>query len=418
MQLRSTPERSQVLWGGIIICVFAIIGWLALLRVVFALGGYAPDVEPSGPAFFLVAVLSFIGSFMITYSVKKSDKRRQLRRLTKGAVIIFTVSLIILGASLVGFSMKLPSSIEHLTETAHQENPGANYTMLSNGGIYLIDLTVTNTSGITLTSFPITDTNLENNKTSSVGVSYVGEHTIQAYDLLGAGHYRIAWDGLNVTQIIVYLRTDESTNVSRFNLWIEGLLTLIVGITSLFGFEIEASFQGEKAGIFWWGLILFGLALSWLFAVLWFGIIVLANVPFLSSIYGVGQILPDLAFLYLGFRMMKGGAIKGSQTYAAIGQKTSRLKSYLSQRNYRGLIYLLASALIIALGLGGGSVIGIVVSYVDLIGDVFGWLLLGWDWINPAYSILRYAILVFGLFVEIFIICEFFIIVNGASRTK
>jgi len=432
IQLKSSSKRSQVLWGGIIICVFALIGWFSLFRflnIEFG-GSYASDVEPSGPLFFLVIIFSFIGAYIIISDLRKNSKtHRILSNLAKGAVILFTISLIILGSSLVGFSMKLPNSVEHLTEVAHQDNPGANYTIFLSGPvfstpIYRLDLVIANTTGINPKTLNVTVTNIEHNQTSTVfGGDTIKGQTFQVYLPLEVGHNRIDWDGLDVTQMTLYMRMGESPNVARINMWIAGLLTLVAGTIALFGFEVNELFQGRKTGIFWWGLIIFGLALSWLFGVLWFGIVVFSNVPFLSSIYGIGQILPSLAFLYVGFRMMQGGVMKESQTYAALKSRLSGLQFYLSQRNYRGLVYLLASVLIVVLASGSGSVIGGVIQYIDILGVILLFLFFGppsmyGGWINPAYSVLAYAVLVFGLFVEIFILCEFFILVNAVSRTQ
>jgi hypothetical protein len=94
----------------------------------------------------------------------------------------------------------------------------------------------------------------------------------------------------------------------------------------------------------------------------------------------------------------------------------------LSQRNYRSLVYLLASVVIHVWALEGGSYIDFLIMRINFVGLMLLLILYGppsmyGGWFNPA-SILPYALLVFGLFVELYIVCEFFIsVTNLASRT-
>ena len=314
-QLRLNYRKTQVLWDGVIILVFALIGWFALFQR-FLYGGFmdVDAAELSGPFFFVCAVFSFIGLYMIVSDLKKNRKtRRALGKLAKSAVILFTIALTILGVSLVRVSITFPES---------------------------------------------------------------------ARDMLG--------------------------------LW-TGLFTLLAGVISLLGFEVDELFQGSRTGIFWWGLIFFGLALSWLFGVLWSGIFAWESV---LSPHGIEQILASLVFSFIGFLMMKRGTVEKSQTHSTLESRISALEFYLSQRNYRGLVYLAASVLITVLAMENGVFNGGIFVYVDPLGSflVFiGWFL-GWF---DRTSIQYYALLVFGLFVEIFIVCEFFIsLTNRTSRTR
>jgi len=314
-QLRLNSREPQVLWDGVIILVFALIGWFALFQR-FLYGGFmdVAAAELSGPFFFVCAVFSFIGLYMMVSDLKKNRKTsRALGKLAKSAVILFTIALIILGVNLVRVSITFPSS---------------------------------------------------------------------ARDRLG--------------------------------LW-TGLFTLLAGVISLLGFEVDELFRGRRTGIFWWGLIFFGLALSWLFGVLWSGVFAWESV---LSLHGIEQILASLVFSFIGFRMMKRGTIEKSKTRSTLESRISALEFYLSQRNYRGLVYLAASVLITVLALDGAVLNGGIFVYVDPLGfylAFIGWFA-GW-W--PLTSIQYYALLVFGLFVEIFIVCEFFIsLTNSTSRTR
>ena len=429
-QLRLSSRRPQVLWGGVIIFLFTLIGWFDLFRFLQRefTSGYATDVELSAPFFFVCAVFSFIGLYMIVSDLKKNEKTsRTLGKLAKSAVILSTIAIAILGASLVGVSITFPNSIEHLTEIAHQENPGAKYTIFSNGvSVYRADLVASNSTRLDQETFNVTVTSLEQNQTWTMADGTIQGQTLQVYLPLDVGHYEINWDGLNVTQITVYVRTGDSPSLTRLRWWTAGLFTLLAGAVSLFGFEVDQLFRGRRTGIFWWGLIILGLALSWLFGVLWFGVFpgatIYAMTSGLGSPYSIIQVLASLVFSFIGFRMMKRGTIKESQTYSALGSRISTLEFYLSQRNYRALVYLLASVLIIGAS-ESGVVIGSIIMYIDFVGLILLFIFFGppsmyGGWFNPA-SILPYALLVFGLFVEIFIVCEFFIsLLNLANKTR
>jgi hypothetical protein len=316
-QLILNSREPQVLWDGVIILVFTLIGWFALFQWGLNAGGFA-DVtaaQLSGSFFFVCAVFSFIGLYMIVSDLKKNRKTiRALGRLARSAVILFTIALVILGVILARVSITFPES---------------------------------------------------------------------ARDMLG--------------------------------LW-AGLFTVLAGAIMLLGFEVNSLFHDRKTGIFWWGLTFFGLALSWLFGALWSEIFAWDSV---LSLHGIEQILASLVFSYIAFWMMKRGTVKESQTRSTLGSRMSAVEFYLSQRNYRGLVYLAASALITLLGLDGVVLNESLFVYVDPLGSLLafiGWWFLGWF---DRFSIQYIALLVFGLFVEIFIVCELFIsLTNRTSRTR
>jgi hypothetical protein len=314
-QMRLNSREPQVLWDGVIILVFTLIGWFVLFHTVLY-GGFM-DVEAaqlSGPFFFVCAAFSFIGLYMIVTDLRKNGKtRRALGKLAKSAVILFTIALVILGVNLVRVSIKFPES---------------------------------------------------------------------AGDMLG--------------------------------LW-TGLFTVLAGAISLLGFEVYSLFQGRRTGIFWWGLTFFGLALSWLFEVFWSGIFAWSAV---LSLHGIEQILASLVFSFIALWMMKRGTVEENQTRSTLESRMPALEFYLSQRNYRGLVYLAASVIITVLALQGAVLNGNIFVYVDPLGfllDFIGWFA-GW-W--PQTSIQYYALFAFGLFVEIFIVCELFIsLTNSTRRTR
>lgn len=179
----------------------------------------------------------------------------------------------------------------------------------------------------------------------------------------------------------MYVRTGEKPCVPRLSFWTAGLFALIAGVVSLFGFEINESSKGRRTGIFWWGLIIFGLALSWLFGVLWSGVFPRATIlnisSSLGSLYGIVQIVASLVFLFVGFRMMKGATIRDNQTYSALEPRIFALESYLSQRNYRSLVYLLASVVIHVWALEGGSNIDFLIMRINFVGLILLLILYG-----------------------------------------
>lgn len=314
-QMRLNSKEPQVLWDGVIILVFTLIGWFVLFHTVLY-GGFmdVAAAQLSGPFFFVCAAFSFIGLYMIVTDLRKNGKtRRALGKLARSAVILFTIALVILGVNLVRVSITFPES---------------------------------------------------------------------ARDMLG--------------------------------LW-TGLFTVLAGAISLLGFEVYSLFQGRRTGIFWWGLTFFGLALSWLFEVFWSGIFAWSTV---LSLHGIEQILAGLVFSFIAFWMMKRGTVEENQTRSTLESRMPVLEFYLSQRNYRGLVYLAASVIITVLALEGAVLNGSIFVYIDPLGfylAFIGWFA-GW-W--PQTSIQYYALLVFGLFVEIFIVCELFIsLTNSTRRTR
>ena len=71
-------------------------------------------------------------------------------------------------------------------------------------------------------------------------------------------------------------------------------------------------FKGEKTRVFWWGLIIFGLALIGLFGFLWY-LFVLNFYP-IDWRYYVPFLFGDVVFLLIGFYMLISGVKKEAKT--------------------------------------------------------------------------------------------------------
>jgi hypothetical protein len=421
-------ERPQVFWGGIIICGFAIIDLVILityLHVAFT-SGYTNQLGDTVPFLFLGAVLLSVGSFMIISDVKKDVKiSRKLNRLAKRRAVIFTVFLIIMGIALLGLASAHLQTDPPRTQIGYEENPGPwkNCTVfLEQGQLCRVDMAVDAAEigkRYNISVIQVEETRLY----SGMG----GPIEAQAISLMfpagNTGHYEIDWQGLNVTQITVY-RVDELPHdlIPRYPLSAAGVFALIVGIGSLDGIELNELSQNnqKKTGFFWWGLIISGLALSWLFGLLWWAFVLEAGfngvlLPFLGPSSGIGEIVISIVLVYIAFYMMRKGAKKESQGYGSTSElKISKPKFDLSKRNYRAVVYLLASIIINAwLVAIDGSIYWDLLAYVNILGFllalfVFGIPRMYGGWFDPV-SILPFALFVFTLFVEIFVVCEFVI---------
>jgi len=426
-QMGLYPERPQVFWGGIIIYGFAIIGLFILLRYLLAAftSGYTSQLGYTVPFIFLCGVLLFIGSYMIISDVKKDAKiSRKLSSLTRRRAVISIVFLIIMGMTLIGLASAHVETNPRLTQIGYEENPGAwkNCTVfLEQGQVCRVDIVVDAT---------------EIGQTYDISITYVEEMQLwsgaggpiegQVISLMfpaekNTGHYEIDWHSLNVTQITVY-RVDEMSHdlIPRYLLSATGVFTLIAGIGSLLGLRLNELSQNKKTGLFWWGLIILGLVLSWLFGLLWWAFVLEAGfngilLPFLGPSSGIGEIVVSFVLLYIGFYMMRKGAKKESQAYELANElKISKPKFDLSKRNYRALVYLLASIMInVWLVAIDGSIYWDFLCYTNFVGFLLSMFIFGrphmyGGWFNPA-SILPFALFVFTLFVEIFVAFEFFI---------
>jgi len=75
-------------------------------------------------------------------------------------------------------------------------------------------------------------------------------------------------------------------------------------------------FEGEKTRVFWWGLIIFGLAIVELFGVLWYTFAL--NYSYWYSSDGWRFITPwifgGVVFMLIGFYMMKSGVKKEKES--------------------------------------------------------------------------------------------------------
>lgn len=429
-QMGTDIERPQVFWGGIIICGFAIIDFFFLLRYVLTafMSGWASGLGGFFvPLLFLGAVLLFIGYYMIISDVKKDAKiGRKLSKLTKRRAVISIVSLIIMGMALLGLASANLQTNPRLTQIGYEESPGAwkTYTVfLEQGQICRFDIVVD--AAEIGQSYNISLIYVDEMRIFSWAVGPVkGQVISQMFPAQDTGHYEIDWHGLNVTQITVY-RVDELSHdlIPRYPLSATGVFALIAGIGSLIGLELLQNNQ-KKTGSFWWGSIVSGLALSWLFGLLWWMFVLGARFDLLVLLSGVGQIVVSIVLLYVGFYMVRKGAKEESQVYGLANKlKISKLKFDLSQRNHRAVVYLLASMMINAwLVAIGGSIYWEFLTYINLVGVLLVFLIFGrphmyGGWFNPA-SLLPFALLVFGLFVEIFVAFEFFIIKKLKKHDK
>jgi len=70
-------------------------------------------------------------------------------------------------------------------------------------------------------------------------------------------------------------------------------------------------FSGEKTRIFWWGLIIFGIAIVELFTVLWYWLIMYSSYSYYSNWLVLGPpIFGGVVFLLIGLYMMMSGVKK------------------------------------------------------------------------------------------------------------
>jgi hypothetical protein len=127
----------------------------------------------------------------------------------------------------------------------------------------------------------------------------------QFIDAPTTGHYEIDWNGLNVSRITA-TRIDDL--IPKYPVSVAGVSVFMAGIISVIGFERKELFEGEKAGVFWWGLMILGLTLFALFAILWYGFV------FEQGSYLWQSLTPwafgCMIFLFIGLLMMKSGTKK------------------------------------------------------------------------------------------------------------
>lgn len=424
-QLRPSPKEPQVLWWGIIIYIFTIIGLFVLLRYMFAQFANAYvgiNIIELGlsyvPFIFVIVTFLTIGTYMIISDVRKNAKiSHKPSGLTKRKAVVVAF-LIILGIALIGLAYSPMESDWRLTQIGYENNTSGlrSYTIfLQQGLVCQVALTVSATEvGQT---YNISAKHVEGDRSLFREAGPIqGKIVRTMFPVEVTGHYEFDWNGLNVTQVTAYSVDMVSPLIPKYLFSASGVFVLIAGGLSLLRFKHDELFCGRKTGLFWWGLIVFGLGLSWLFARLWWGVV--SAVGSHSSLFPLGsstdiaEILASLAFLFIGFNMMRRGTKKDSETYGlATELKTPILKFDLSQRNYRGLVYLLASIMINGWAFAvGGGISSIFVVPVNFVGFMLLLLFFGIPrpygaWFGPT-SILPFALLVLGLFVEIFVVCE------------
>jgi len=359
---------------------------------------------------------------MIVSDVKKDiGIGRKLSRFTKRTAII-SIAFFIIGAALLGLASANLQTSPHLTPIENEDNLGAlkTYTVfLEQGQICRFDIVVDvaeigqsyNISLIYVDEMQIF---------SSMAGPVKGQIISQMFPAYKTGNYEIDWHGLNVTQITVY-RVDELSHdlIPRYPLSAISVCLLIAGTGSLIGLRLLQN-NLKKTGVFWWDLIISGLALSWLFGLLWWIFVLGVQFDLLVLLIGVAQIVVSIVLLYVGFHMMTEEARKESQI-CELANKMKIFKFDLNQRNHRALVCLLVSIMINACLVAiGGSIYGDFLMYINLVGLLLAFLIFGrphmyGGWFNPA-SLLPFALLVFGLFVEIFVIFEFLISITKLGK--
>ena len=417
-------ERPQVFWGGVIICGFAILDFLFLLQLVFMSGWAGGLWAFFVPLLFLGAVLLFIGYYMIVSDVKKDVKiGRKLSKFAKRRAIVSI--FFIIGAALLGLAIINIQTEPRLTQIGYEENSGAlkTYTVFLEQGQYCRFDLVVDVAEIGQ-SYNISFIYVDDMHIYTGAEGPIKEQVItRMFYAYKTGHYEIDWHDLNVTQITLY-RVDELSHdlIPRYPLSAISVCLLIAGTGSLIGTELFQNNQ-KKMGSFWWGLIISGLSLSWLFGLLWWMFVLGAQFDLLVLLSGVGQIVISIVLLYVGFRLARKEVQKESQIYELANRIEVLKKFDLNQRNYRAVVYLLASIMINAcLAAIGGSIYWDFLTYINIVGLLLVFLIFGrphmyGGWFNPA-SLLPFALLVFSLFVEIFVIFEFLFIKRLKKHNK
>lgn len=231
------------------------------------------------------------------------------------------VFLIALGIVLLGLASAHLQTSPRLTQIGYEENPGPweTYTVfLEQGQVCQVDIVV-DASEIGQ-RYDITFTQVEGMRMLfEVGGPINGQVIPQMFPAETTGHYEIEWRDLNVTRITAY-RVDELGHdlIPRYPLSVAGVSALMAAIASFLGLQWNELFQGKKTRVFWWGLIIFGVALTWLFGLLWSEFVLEAS--FFDPFFffwpwgSIGpQIFGSFVFLFIGFYMMKNGAKKESE---------------------------------------------------------------------------------------------------------
>lgn len=230
----------------------------------------------------------------------------EMRRKTVASVAF----LLILGLALLGLSSAHLKTSPHLTQISLEDNPGNPYTVFLEQGLeYQIDLTVD--AAEVGRSYNITVIQVDQMRVLfGMGGPIEGQVIPVMFPAGDTGHYEIDWNGLNVTEAVVY-RVDDFGNelIPSFPVSVAGVSAVTAGIACFYVFERDGLFFGRKTRLFWYGLIIFGFTFSWLFGVLWFSFVLE------PSLYGDAgpQLFGGLVFLFIGSYMMKNGVKKEKQ---------------------------------------------------------------------------------------------------------
>jgi hypothetical protein len=240
----------------------------------------------------------------------------------KRKAIASVASLIVLGIVLLGLASAHLETTPRLIQIGYEENLGAWKTysvLLEQGQVCQVEIIV-DASDIGR-SYSITVIQVEGMRTLfEAGGPINGQVIRQMFPAETTGHYEIEWHDLNVTRITAYRVDDLGRDlIPRYPLSVAGVSALMVAIASFLGLQWNESFQGKKTRVFWWGLIIFSVALTCLFGLLWSEFVLEASFfdPFFFF-WPSGSIGPQIfgssVFLFIGFYMMKNGAKKESES--------------------------------------------------------------------------------------------------------
>jgi len=235
------------------------------------------------------------------------------------AVVSSTI-LIVAGMTLLVLASAHLQTSPRLTQIGHEENLGASnsYTVfLEQGQECRVDIAADATE--VGRSYDITVTQVEETLTLYEEKGPIGEQTIlQMFPAQTTGHYEVDWHDLNVTQITAY-RVDELGQdlIPRYPLSVAGMSAVMAAIACFLALERNELFQGRKTRLFWYGLVIFAIALVPLFGLLWSEFVLEASlyIPFLffGPAIGTGPLIfGSLVFLSIGLYMMKNGAKRES----------------------------------------------------------------------------------------------------------
>lgn len=220
-----------------------------------------------------------------------------------------------MGMILIGLAI---ARLETSTQIGYEENPGPWKTLkvfLEEGQLCRVEI-IADESEIGR-NYKITVTQVEEMRMLYEAGGPIERQVIpQRFPAETTGHYEIDWHDLNVSRITAYRVGDL---IPRYPVSVAGVFVLMAGIVSFLGLERKELFRGEKTHVFWLGLIIFGLTITYLFGLLWWGFVLEVGVYYLFSIFWPSNdIWPKIfgsgVFLLIGLYMMKSGAKKKTES--------------------------------------------------------------------------------------------------------